>query len=321
MPALKAAEKALEGITPKDITMIKSVLTPTVDTLMVMTTVCILMKVAPASKMNPETQKKEFDYWKPAQKMMNQADFRSKLLEYPKEEITEDLIKKLDGYLKEPNYNRDKLVTVSGTIASFGDWVMAMHKFFFVNKIVIPKKAALAQAQSDYDIVAAELKIKQASLDEIMSKVNKLKRQLQDAKDELEDLNNQLEDCKSRLIKAESLIGSLSKEKERWDQLSKDLSVDLVNLTGDVLIASGMIAYLGAFNSSYREELANEWVKGSSERKIPNSGEFSLKRVLGNAVEIRQWNLQQLPSDDFSVENAIITKTARRWPLFIDPQG
>jgi dynein heavy chain len=82
-----------------------------------------------------------------------------------------------------------------------------------------------------------------------------------------------------------------------------------------------MIAYLGAFNSSYREELAAEWVKGSSDRKIPNSGEFSLKRVLGNAVEIRTWNLQQLPSDDFSVENAIITKTARRWPLFIDPQG
>jgi dynein heavy chain len=123
------------------------------------------------------------------------------------------------------------------------------------------------------------------------------------------------------LIKAESLIGSLSKEKERWDQLSKDLSVDLVNLTGDVLIASGMIAYLGAFNSSYRNELAEEWVKGSSQRHIPNSGEFSLKRVLGNAVEIRTWNLQQLPSDDFSVENAIITKTARRWPLFIDPQG
>jgi dynein heavy chain len=66
MPALKAAEKALEGIGPKDITMIKSVQSPTVDTLMVMTTVCILLKIAPLSKMNPETQKKEFDYWKPA---------------------------------------------------------------------------------------------------------------------------------------------------------------------------------------------------------------------------------------------------------------
>jgi dynein heavy chain, axonemal len=145
---------------------------------MVMTTVCILLKITPASKMNPETQKKEYDYWKPAQKMMNQPDFRTKLLEYPKEEITEDLIKKLDTYLTNPNYNKDKLMTVSATIASFGDWVMAMHKFFFVNKIVIPKKAALAQAQSDYDIVAAELKIKQATLDEIMAKVNKLKRTL-----------------------------------------------------------------------------------------------------------------------------------------------
>ena len=99
------------------------------------------------------------------------------------------------------------------------------------------------------------------------------------------------------------------------------MAVDLVNLTGDVLISAGMIAYLGAFNSVYRDEVAAKWVKESSDRKIPNSGQFSLKRVLGNPVEIRTWNLQSLPSDDFSIENAIITKTARRWPLFIDPKG
>jgi len=104
------------------------------------------MKIAPASKMNPETQKKEYDYWKPAQKMMNGSNFRNELLNYPKEDITEDLIKKLStaAFLEHPNFNRTKLETVSGTIASFGDWVMAMHKFYFVNKIVIPKKAALA---------------------------------------------------------------------------------------------------------------------------------------------------------------------------------
>ena len=93
------------------------------------------------------------------------------------------------------------------------------------------------------------------------------------------------------MLKAESLIGSLAKEKDRWKALSEALSVDLVNLTGDVLIASGMIAYLGAFNSNYRDDLADIWVKGSSQRKIPNSGAFSLRRVLGNPVEIRAWNL------------------------------
>jgi len=31
--------------------------------------------------------------------------------------------------------------------------------------------------------------------------------------------------------------------------------------------------------------------------------------------------MQGLPSDTFSIENAIIQSKTRRWPLFIDPQG
>jgi dynein heavy chain len=38
--------------------------------------------------------------------------------------------------------------------------------------------------------------------------------------------------------------------------MAEELSVTYVNLTGDVLISSGMIAYLGAFTSVYREDLA-----------------------------------------------------------------
>jgi len=42
--------------------------------------------------------------------------------------------------------------------------------------------------------------------------------------------------------------------------MSEKMSVTYVNLTGDVLISSGMIAYLGAFNSVFRDELAVQWV-------------------------------------------------------------
>jgi dynein heavy chain len=38
--------------------------------------------------------------------------------------------------------------------------------------------------------------------------------------------------------------------------MSEKMSITYVNLTGDVLISSGMIAYLGAFNSVFRDELA-----------------------------------------------------------------
>jgi dynein heavy chain len=54
---------------------------------------------------------------------------------------------------------------------------------------------------------------------------------------------------------------------------------------------------------------------------VPNSGKFSLERVLGDPVKIRNWGLFGLPNDAFSVENAIMTDNTKRWPLFIDPQG
>lgn len=56
------------------------------------------------------------------------------------------------------------------------------------------------------------------------------------------------------------------------------------------------------------------------EKQIPSGEkEFSLINILGEPVKIRAWNIFGLPSDNFSVENAIIIKKARRWPLAIDP--
>lgn len=120
-------------------------------------------------------------------------------------------------------------------------------------------------------------------------------------------------------MRATTLIGGLGGEKARWNEESIRLGGVYTNLTGDVLISSGMIAYLGAFTSVFRHHLSEDWVQNCVEKNIPNSGAFSLQRVLGDPVSIRNWILDGLPSDAFSIENAIVTSKARRWPLFIDP--
>ena len=38
-------------------------------------------------------------------------------------------------------------------------------------------------------------------------------------------------------------------------------------------------------------------------------------------MTVRQWNIDGLPADGFSVENGIIMDITKRWPLMIDPQG
>ncbi len=54
-------------------------------------------------------------------------------------------------------------------------------------------------------------------------------------------------------LRAEQLIGGLGGEKDRWSKAAKDLSVQYENLTGDILIAAGVVAYLGAFTSAFRQ--------------------------------------------------------------------
>jgi dynein heavy chain len=55
---------------------------------------------------------------------------------------------------------------------------------------------------------------------------------------------------------------------------------------------------------------------------IPSSAQkYSLAHTLGNPVEIRDWQLQGLPSDTVSIDSAILATRGERWPLMIDPQG
>jgi len=135
-----------------------------------------------------------------------------------------------------------------------------------------------------YQEVAGELKIKQAELKEVMDKVNALKNQLQNLIDEKAQLEADVADCEAKLIRATKLIAGLGGQKTLWLSISEKMKIVYTNLTGDVLISSGMIAYLGAFNSVYRDELAIQWVKMCEEKKIPNSGSFSLQTVLGDPV-------------------------------------
>lgn len=64
-----------------------------------------------------------------------------------------------------------------------------------------------------------------------------------------------------------------------------------------------------------------EWNVYALDRGLPCSDNFSLVVTMGEPVVIRAWNIAGLPIDNYSIENGIISTSARRWPLMIDPQG
>ena len=66
------------------------------------------------------------------------------------------------------------------------------------------------------------------------------------------DLEDNIDLCSKKLDRAEKLIGGLGGEKDRWTENASVLSGRYINITGDVLLSSAIVAYLGAFTVDFR---------------------------------------------------------------------
>lgn len=75
---------------------------------------------------------------------------------------------------------------------------------------------------------------------------------------------------------------------------------------GDILLSSGIIAYLGPFTMDFRNKQIQLWVQDIINNDLMCTEHFQLSTILGNSVEIRAWNIAGLPTDYFSIDNGII---------------
>ena len=161
-------------ITKADIAVLKGLAKPPADVKNVTSVVCMFFGIKPDVKMNPETQKKEKDYWIPSIKMMMDAQFLKKLIDYDKEGIQQELVDTIHPIITQDNFQAERLKNVSAVAMNLAKWVHAMDKFYKVNKVVKPKKEQLAVAEKKYAAVMEVLKVKQAELQKIVDKVNAL---------------------------------------------------------------------------------------------------------------------------------------------------
>ncbi|XP_043848111.1 dynein axonemal heavy chain 7 [Dromiciops gliroides] len=323
LPILESALAALDTLTAQDITVVKSMKSPPAGVKIVMEAICILKGIKADKIPDPSgSGKKIEDFWGPAKRLLGDLRFLQSLHEYDKDNIPPaymNIIRK--NYLPNPDFVPEKIRNASTAAEGLCKWVIAMDSYDKVAKVVAPKKIKLAQAEGELKIAMDGLRKKQAALKEVQDKLARLQDTLELNKQKKADLENQVDLCSKKLERAEQLIGGLGGEKTRWSQSALELGHLYVNLTGDILISSGIVAYLGAFTSSYRQDQTDEWTLSCRERDIPCSDDYSLTSSLGEPVKIRAWNIAGLPSDSFSIDNGIIIMNARRWPLMIDPQG
>jgi len=307
MPEYNRAVKAVECLRKEDIVELKSFLNPNEVVVHVMETVCILFKIKKPS-------------WDEAKKLLGRMDFLQSLYDYKKDEVSNQMLSRLKERLENPKFNLEKVRSVSKAATTIAVWVTAIDKYAKIKRKIAPKEKVLREAEEDLRVAQERLNEKQEKLRVVQEKVAGLKRDYEDRERELHELQERKDKTEIQLDRAEKLVTGLGSEQIRWRQSMAALDEDLKNLVGNIIVAAGFVAYLGPFTTQYRNDLMKGWLRHARIDRIPVSREFELETVLGDPVQIREWNIQGLPGDSLSVNNALIVTYARRWPLIIDPQ-
>ncbi|XP_051768758.1 dynein axonemal heavy chain 1 [Ctenopharyngodon idella] len=322
LPALDAALASLQSLKKNDVIEVRALQRPPQGVKLVIEAVCILKGIKPKKVAGKKLGEKVDDYWDAGKGLLQDPGrFLEGLFKYDKDNIPDSVIKQVQPYIDNPEFQPDSIAKVSKACTSICQWVRAMHLYHFVSRAVEPKRQALQEAQEDLAVTQQILNEAKEKLAAVEKGIATLQAKYHECLSKRDELDAKCQLCENRLIRADKLIGGLADEKVRWRETVQQLEYMVNNVAGDVLLAAGYIAYLGPFTGEYRSAMAEEWLRGFKELTVPHTEQPNLISTLGDKVKIRSWQIAGLPKDSLSVENGVIAQYSQRWPLFIDPQG
>eukprot|EP00941_MAST-03F_sp_MAST-3F-sp1_P002673 g2673.t1 len=327
LPALQSAVQGLSLLSKTDLVEMKSYVNPPKGVLLVAEAICLMLNVKgiDLNSRNNSSSNSSFDYWTPFKGMMgNVTDFMNRLRSYNKESLQNkpQLRLRLKKYATDPILSdQENMKSISKAASSMAMWIVAMYGYGEVSTLVKPKREKLLKLKKDLQSVYEALAEKQNKLNEANLKLNLVRNELSQVEVQKNEIKIEIKTMKSRLERAEKLVQVLDTENLRWGESSIQYLKKLDHICGDIFIASSFISYLAPFTGTFREFICKDWhsLLGNEAIKV-SSKELNLFSIVGSNMAHRQWQLNGLPSDNTSADNACILENTLQWPLLIDPQ-
>ncbi|CAD5120552.1 DgyrCDS9119 [Dimorphilus gyrociliatus] len=229
----------------------------------------------------------------------------------------EDLLKK-----KERSFDPVSAKKASQAAAPLANWVRAQIKYANVIENIEPLENEQNKLQSNLAKIedkATKLKQNLAAVDE---KVANLKATFERMTSEATRLKIELEKAEETIAAAESLVGKLQGEYDRWSGQVGELKRELDELPLRAIIGAGFVTYLSNASEDCRTEKVQSWMK------FMNIEDLNIQKFLSTESEQLFWKGEGLPSDNLSLENAMVMlkinpqkpgKALR--PFMIDPSS
>jgi len=260
MPIYFKAVAAVDRLSASDVTEMSRVVTPSEGLKIVAQSLCYFF-IEDGLREKQYMLKKEkandpdvFEYWAHCKKKVLSGKVLQKMKDYDKDNVDQGLVDKMKPILTTAGFSDETLKKAGKAALGIGSWVKAIIEYDQAMKIVKPKQAELKTAQAASDAAnkvkeeaEARLAEKEAELKACVDKLDEVQR-------EEKRLRDMHDDMQAKKGLAEMLINSLKGEREAWDRSLTKCRADKITIEGDILICSGIMAYLGVFTKQYREE-------------------------------------------------------------------
>jgi dynein heavy chain len=327
-PALNRAVQALKSITAQDFVTLKKLTSPPALIKRIFDGVAVLLH-QPLALPGAEVVKNKVwisDSWDVSGKslasdpktLVTLIDFG----ERKKDRINEETCELLLPYLHMEEFNTERAAAACGNVAGLCTWVRAMHEYINIAKIVEPKKERLRVMQNELRSANRKRETEERALDKVNTEVQRFNDQFNRENAKKIALEEDAANTKKRMDSANHLIDALAGERERWTNQSNEFKDVIRRLVGDVAMSCAFISYCGPFNADFRQQLVQDYFyKRCKQLKIPVTDNLNIVKFLVDETTVADWQLEGLPADAHSIQNAIMITTSTKWPLMIDPQG
>ncbi|XP_040902456.1 cytoplasmic dynein 2 heavy chain 1 [Toxotes jaculatrix] len=188
----------------------------------------------------------------------------------------------------------------SAAAAPLAAWVKANVQYSHVLERIEPLEREQAGLLENLRKTESRKNKLEDQLNSVGAKVSELKEKFQCHTAEAAKLEAEVTKAQDTITAAEQLISQLDGEHTRWNTQMSEIKNELDTLPIRAMLAAAFITYLSAASEDRRRHCLETWMAQSGLQK------FDLRSFLCSESEQLIWKSQGLPSDDLSMENALV---------------
>jgi dynein heavy chain 2 len=318
-PLLEASARAVGEIRMEQINEVRSLRAPPAAIAHILEAVLSLMGI------NDLT-------WSSMRKFLGNRGVLNDILNFDARSITPKVRAGVESVIRKNAASFEPATARKASLAAapLAAWAQAQLKYASVLEKIAPLERDLAKAEGSLKSSRDRVAQCESELAELTGKVDSLKAEFGRKTETASELKHELKLANATLEAAQTLLGKLSGEKERWVETVKDLTIALRRLPTSALLAAAFIVYLSDRSEDERERAVAEWRAVTAEAATGGGGgangsgggdddRFRFNQVMSTESQQLQWKAEGLPSDALSIENANAILNCTMVPLIIDP--